>query len=64
MEGSARASDAAGVPTNTWDSDCEVCKCDLYMSAVVSARAPARAVCPELASSLGPPPDECVLLYK
>jgi len=39
-----------GVWTDSADKDCEVCKCDLYLSAVVSPSKPGTCVCPEHAS--------------
>lgn len=53
----AGAKGADGCHTDTTDVDCEVCKTDLWLSAVCSAAAPGRAVCPEHAAHLpGPRP--------
>lgn len=56
--------DARGLHTDTGDCDCEVCKCDLFLSSVVSERCPGRCVCPEHTSALGIPGSECKLLYR
>jgi hypothetical protein len=64
MQGDACCQDAAGTHTNTADTDCAVCRADLWLSAVVSPDAPGRAVCPEHAAQLGPSPDACTLLYR
>ena len=53
-----------GVHTDTADCDCEVCKCDLYMSAVVSDVAPGRCVCPDHAAALSVPTASCKLLFR
>ncbi len=53
-----------GVHASTADCDCAACKCDLYLSAVVSPERPGVAACPEHASALGVPPAKCVLLYR
>lgn len=58
------ALDADGVHTNTEDVDCEVCKGDLHLWAVVSPKCPGRATCAEHASALGCPVDDMVLLYR
>ncbi len=47
--------------TDTTDVDCEVCKTDLWLSAVVSPLAPGRAVCPEHAAHL---PGQRLMLYR
>lgn len=64
MCGLAPAKDASGVYTCTCDVDCAVCKCDLYLAAVVSADRPGVATCPEHAAALGVPPDRCVMLVR
>ena len=60
----AGAVDGAGVHTNTEDTDCCMCKGDLFLSAAVSPAAPGRAACPEHAAALGAPPGSLVLLYR
>ena len=45
-----------GCHTDTTEVDCEVCKTDLWLSAVVTPLAPGRAACPEHAASLPGPP--------
>ena len=47
MCGGKDAREKSGVYTDTQDKDCEVCKCDLYLSAVVSPLHPEKVVCPE-----------------
>ena len=65
MSGSEEAEyDSRGIHVSTADCDCEVCKCDLYLSAVVSERVPGRCVCPEHAEALGVPSSSCRLLYR
>lgn len=65
MEGETRARDRrTGLHVNTHDTDCAHCKCDLFLSAVVSSEAPGVAVCPEHAADLGCPPETCTLLYR
>ena len=61
MHGGKDGVDSEGVWTDTEDKDCAVCKCDLFMSAVVSPERPSEAVCPEHASHF--PPDRS-LLYR
>ena len=56
--------DGQGCYTNTEDIDCEVCKGDLHLWAVVSAACPGRATCAEHPAALGAPPDTLVLLYR
>lgn len=56
--------EATGVHINTTGCHCDTCKCDLYLSAVVSAMRPGVAVCPEHAQNLGVPASTCVLLYR
>jgi hypothetical protein len=59
---------ATGVYANTADVDCARCKCDLWLSAVVSPAAPDVAVCPEHADVLvrehNCPADSLVLVYR
>lgn len=50
--------------TNTEDVDCEVCKGDLHLWAVVSVKCPGRATCAEHASALSCPVEDMVLLYR
>lgn len=50
--------------TNTEDTDCEQCKCDLYLSAIISPQCPGKAACPEHASCLPCPPSSWILLYR
>lgn len=64
MHGDAFEADASGAPINTAEADCQVCKCDLFLSAVVSPLAPGQAVCPEHACQLGVPSSECTLLFR
>ncbi|BDA42391.1 probable lysine-specific demethylase JMJ703 at N-terminal half [Coccomyxa sp. Obi] len=64
MCGKVGAMDADGVHTNTEDVDCEVCKGDLHLWAVVSVKCPGRATCAEHASALGCPVEDIVLLYR
>ena len=56
--------DADGVYTNTEDIDCEVCKGDLHLWAVVSPAQPGKATCPEHVSALECPTDAMRLLYR
>ena len=56
--------DADGVYTNTEDIDCEVCKGDLHLWAVVSPTYPERATCPEHVSALECPTEAMRLLYR
>ncbi|KAK9803314.1 hypothetical protein WJX73_000542 [Symbiochloris irregularis] len=58
------AKDEQGMYTNTEDTDCEQCKCDLYLSAIISPACPGKAACPEHASCLPCPPSTWVLLYR
>ena len=50
--------------TNTEDIDCEVCKGDLHLWAVVSPAQPGKATCPEHVSALECPTDAMRLLYR
>ena len=54
----------AGLHTNTEDMDCLDCKCDLWMTAVISKSHPDRLFCPEHASSLRTPPEDWIVLYR
>ena len=56
--------DADGVYINTEDIDCEVCKGDLHLWAVVSPAQPGKATCPEHVSALECPTDAMRLLYR
>ena len=53
-----------GAPDDGEDADCEVCKCDLWLAAVVSPDARGRAACPEHAAALGVPPSRQRLIYR
>ncbi|PNH12084.1 putative lysine-specific demethylase JMJ14 [Tetrabaena socialis] len=64
MWGHVCAKDETGVHTCTSDVDCVVCKCDLYLSAVISPDRPGAATCPEHAAKLGAPPESCVMLVR
>ncbi|GFH20762.1 uncharacterized protein HaLaN_17936 [Haematococcus lacustris] len=56
--------DAQGLHTSTADCACLVCRCDLFISAVVSPAAPGLCACPEHAAALGASPKDCVLLIR
>ncbi len=56
--------DEAGVYTNTEDIDCELCKGDLHLWAVVSPASPGKATCPEHVSALESPDETLRLLYR
>lgn len=56
--------DAIGVHTNTEDTDCKECKCDLWMSAIVSKACPGDTCCPEHAAHLRCDPGDWILLYR
>lgn len=58
------AKDENGVYTNTEDIDCEVCKGDLHLWAVVSMSCPERATCPEHVNALGCPIEDMTLLHR
>ena len=60
----AGAADDRGCYTNTEDIDCEVCKGDLHLWAVVSEHCPGRATCAEHPDALGAPLESLVLLYR
>eukprot|EP00775_Hariotina_reticulata_P011303 gene11303-11453_t len=64
MFGVAGQRDAVGMLTDTAQTDCEVCKADLWLYSVVSSSAPGRAVCPEHAAALGAAPGSCTLLFR
>ncbi|MEW5303579.1 MAG: hypothetical protein WDW36_006258 [Sanguina aurantia] len=64
MQGTKQTEDADGNFTNTDDKDCERCKCDLFLSSVVSPLLPGKAVCPEHAAALGVPVETCTLLLR
>ena len=49
---------------NTEDIDCDVCKGDLHLWAVVSPTCPERATCPEHVSALECPTETMRLLYR
>ena len=49
---------------NTEDIDCEVCKGDLHLWAIVSPTQPGKATCPEHVSALECPTDAMRLLYR
>lgn len=59
---------ATGAYSNTENVDCAHCKCDLFLSAVVSPAAPDVAACPEHAEVLvrehGAAADSLTLLYR
>lgn len=56
--------DAEGVYINTEDIDCDVCKGDLHLWAVVSPACPDKATCPEHVSALECPTEAMRLLYR
>ena len=56
--------DEGGVHTNTEDIDCLECKCDLWMSAIISRQCPGQAACPEHASKLPCRPEDWTLLHR
>jgi hypothetical protein len=60
----AGAMDEKGVYTNTEDVDCEVCKGDLHLWAVVSPSCPGRATCPEHVKVLDRPIEDMKLLHR
>ena len=75
MAGTAGAVAADGTPADGDDADCAVCKCDLWLSAVVAVPEGEGAeanpsppsttlVCPEHAAHLGVPPSHQRLLYR
>jgi hypothetical protein len=60
----AGALDEAGLYTNTEDTDCEVCKGDLHLWAVISEARPGRVTCAEHCAALDAPPETLILLYR
>lgn len=62
--GSPGAVDENGMYTDTEDIDCLICKCDMWLYAVVSPACPGKAACTEHARQLGCPRKEQVLLYR
>ena len=60
----AGAKNERGMHTDTEETDCEECKCDLYLFAVVSPMRPGRATCPEHAAVLNLPHHQMILLYR
>lgn len=58
------AKNERGMHTDTEETDCEECKCDLYLFAVVSPMRPGRATCPEHAAVLSLPHHQMILLYR
>ena len=50
--------------TDTEDVDCAICKCDMWLYAVVSPACPGKAACTEHANQLGCPRSEQILLYR
>ncbi len=56
--------DALGMHASTFDCDCVRCKCDLYMSAVVSPDKPGVCACLEHWRDVGVPAAHCVLLFR
>ncbi|KAK9825321.1 hypothetical protein WJX74_009284 [Apatococcus lobatus] len=64
MVGKPGAKNERGMHTDTEETDCEECKCDLYLFAVVSPMRPGRATCPEHAAVLNLPHHQMILLYR
>lgn len=64
LAATAGAVDDKGMFTDTEDVDCAVCKCDMWLCAVVSPSCPGQAVCSEHAQQLGCPRKEQLLLYR
>ncbi|DBA76499.1 TPA: hypothetical protein ACH3X2_008560 [Trebouxia sp. C0005] len=62
--GSPGAVDENGMYTDTEDIDCLICKCDMWLYAVVAPSCPGKAACTEHARQLGCPRSEQVLLYR
>ena len=60
----AGAVDEHGMYTDTEDIDCLICKCDMWLYAVVAPSCPGKAACTEHARQLGCPRSEQVLLYR
>ena len=63
-EEAERSDGGSGVHVDTADCDCEVCKCDLFLSAVVSELSPGRCTCPDHASALGVAAASCRLVVR
>ena len=59
-----KALDSRGVHTSTFDCDCVRCKCDLFLSAVVSPAKPGVCACLEHWQDVGEPAGGCVILYR
>jgi hypothetical protein len=62
VDGKARGPD--GLFSSTADCDCQVCKCDLFLSSVITPSKPDACVCPEHVAALGVPMDQCILLQR
>ena len=60
----AGAVDEQGMYIDTEDIDCLVCKCDMWLYAVVSPSCPGQAACPEHAQHLDCPRSQQMLLYR
>ena len=60
----AGAVDENGMYTDTEDIDCLICKCDMWLYAVVSPSCPGQAACTEHAHQLPCPRSQQVLLYR
>lgn len=60
----AGAVDEQGMYTDTEDIDCLVCKCDMWLYAVVSPSCPDQAACTEHAQHLDCSRSEQILLYR
>ena len=60
----AGAKDEAGLHFNTEETDCEVCKCDLWLNAIISPACPGKATCSEHAAALPCAKEEQILLYR
>eukprot|EP00891_Asterochloris_glomerata_P005677 jgi/Astpho2/5677/Aster-02919 len=58
------AKDEAGLHINTEETDCEVCKCDLWLNAIISPACPGKATCSEHAAALPCAKEEQILLYR
>ena len=56
--------DDQGLLINTEDMDCQDCKCDLWLSAVVSRETPGQHFCPEHAPQLTSPKESWILLQR
>ncbi|KAK9803401.1 hypothetical protein WJX72_006240 [[Myrmecia] bisecta] len=64
MHGATGAIGEDGLHTDCEDTDCEVCKCDLYLSAIISPACPGRTVCAEHAAALGVRTEQMIMLYR